>query len=808
MRQTRPSALLLVAAAGALLAAACTRDTTGLEPAPFPNDGEVFGDAFGAAVGFQGFAGSNTNALRSDSAVKHSGIASLRVTIPNPGDPAGGYSGGAFVAEFPRDFSSYNALTFWARASREATLDIAGLGNDNTGTSLYTASRSAIPLTTEWRKYVIPIPLPAKLTAERGMFFFAEGPENGTGYDIWFDDIQFETVAGITDPRPLIPTASRTEEVGATARVTGTSVTFSVDGADHLVTAAPAYFTFASSNTSVATVGADGAITTVGEGTTNITASLGATPASGALTINTVTPPAAAAPTPTRPAAEVISLFSDAYTNVPVSTWSASYDQADVADVTIAGNAAKKYTNLVFAAAEFTAPTVNASAMTHLHVDVFTFDDAAFRVKLVDFGANGAFGGGDDSEHEVTFSATTTPAITEGAWSSLDIPLSMFAGLQSRTHLAQFIITGSSPSVYLDNIYFYQGPPPAEPTVAAPTPTVAASNVVSLFSNAYTNATVNTWSADWDQADVADVAIAGNATKKYTNLVFAGIEFTSAPVDASAMTNFHIDLWTPDVTAAPKALKIKLVDFGANGSFGGGDDVEHEITLTAATTPGLATGSWMSLDIPLSAFTGLTTRGHLAQMIISGDLRTLFVDNVYFSRAAALTAPVTAAPTPAYPAGDVVSLFSNAYTNVPVGTWSADWDQANVVDEAIAGNATKKYTSLVFAGIEFTSPTIDASAMTHFRMDIWTPDATAAPAAFKIKLVDFGANGAFGGGDDVEHEVTLTAATTPALATGGWVTLDIPLSTFAGLTTRAHLAQLIISGDLRTVWVDNVLLHR
>ena len=808
MRPTRPSALLLVAAAGALLAAACTRDTDGLGPAPFPRNGEVFTDAFGAGVGFQGFSGSNVNALRSDSSVRHAGIASLRVTIPNVGDPAGGYSGGAFVADFPRDFSGYNALTFWARASRAATLDIAGIGNDNTGTSKYTASMADIPLTTEWRKYVIPIPLPARLSSERGMFFFAEGPENGTGYDIWFDDIQFETVAGISNPRPLIPTSSRTEEIGATARVTGTTVTFSVDGADQLVTAMPGYFTFASSNQAVATIGADGTITTVGAGTTNITGTLGATPATGALTINTVTPPAAAAPTPTRPANEVISLFSDAYTNVPVSTWSASYDLADVADVSIAGNATKKYTNLVFAAAEFTAPTVDASTMTHLHVDVFTFDDDAFRVKLVDFGANGAFGGGDDTEHEVAFSATTTPGITEGAWSSLDIPLSMFTGLQSRAHLAQFIITGSSPSLYLDNIYFYKAPPPPEPTVAAPTPTAAAANVVSLFSNAYTNAAVNTWSADWDQADVADVTIAGNATKKYTNLTFAGIEFTGAPVDASAMTNFHIDLWTPDATAAPALLKIKLVDFGANGAFGGGDDVEHEITLTAATTPALATGSWMSLDIPLSAFTGLTTRGHLAQMIISGSLRTLFVDNVYFSRAATATAPTTAAPTPTYATGNVISLFSNAYTNVPVSTWSADWDQANVADEAIAGNATKKYTSLVFAGIEFTGTTIDATQMTHFRMDIWTPDATALPAIFKIKLVDFGANGVWSGGDDVEHEITLTAATTPALATGGWVTLDVPLTAFTGLTTRAHLAQLIISGDLRTVWVDNVLLHR
>ena len=50
------------------------------------------------------------------------------------------------------------------------------------------------------------------------------------------------------------------------------------------------------------------------------------------------------------------------------------------------------------------------------------------------------------------------------------------------------------------------------------------------------------------------------------------------------------------------------------------------------TDPALATGQWVSLDVPLSSFAGLTTRGHLAQMIISGDPNTVYVDNIYFYR--------------------------------------------------------------------------------------------------------------------------------------------------------------------------------
>ena len=805
------SASRLIGLAGLMLTAACSRDTSMLEPAPFPSGGTIFGDAFGAGVDFQGFSGSKTDALSSDATIKREGTASLKVIVPSPGDPTGGYAGGAFVAQVPRNLSSYNAVTFWAKASINAKLDVVGLGNDNTGTSTLTAQRTAIDLTTTWTKYTLPIPLASKLTSERGMFYFAEGPENGVGYTLWFDEIKFETV-DLGTPRPSIPTQSITSEVGATVALTGTKVAHTIGGAEQITEASAGYFTFASSNAAVATVSATGTITTVGVGTSTITAKLGETSATGAITLRTQTAPSAAAPTPTRAAADVISLFSNAYTNVPVDTWSASFDQADVADVQIGGNATKRYTNLVFAAAEFIGTKVNASTMTHLHLDVYVYDAASFRVKLVDFGPNNVFGGGDDAEHEVAITPGSTPPLVANAWNSIDIPLSSFTGLTRRANLAQLILLGSSATVYLDNVYFYRTaapPTPNAPTVAAPTPTRASADVVSLFSNAYTNRTVGTWSADWDVADVADIKVATDDVKRYTNLSFAGIEFTTPPVDATAMTTMHMDLWTPDATALPALLKIKLVDFGANGAFAGGDDVEHEISITRTTTPSFTTGAWVSLDIPFSAFTGLTTRKNLAQMILSGTLTTLYIDNVYFYRSSgAPTVPTTAAPTPTYTAANAIALFSNAYTSNGADTWSADWDQADVADIKIGNDDVKRYSNVVFAGIEFISKQINATTMTHFSMDIWTPDATAAPAVFKVKLVNFGANGAFGGGDDSEHEVTLTASTTPALATGSWVRLDIPFTAFPGLAARGNLAQLIFSGDLKTVYVDNVLVHK
>ena len=76
-------------------------------------------------------------------------------------------------------------------------------------------------------------------------------------------------------------------------------------------------------------------------------------------------------------------------------------------------------------------------------------------------------------------------------------------------------------------------------------------------------------------------------------------------INADSMAFFHIDMWTPNATS----FGVKLVDFGANGIYGGGDDVEHQINVT----PTLNT--WNSYNFPLSDFVNLTTKGHIAQLI-------------------------------------------------------------------------------------------------------------------------------------------------------------------------------------------------
>lgn len=331
-----------------------------------------------------------------------------------------------------------------------------------------------------------------------------------------------------------------------------------------------------------------------------------------------------AAPDPLLNQADVISLFSNAFDNVPVDTWKTDWSSATLEDLQINGNDTKKYSGLTFVGIETVTSMIDATEMTHFHTDIWSDNLTEFRVKLVDFGANAAYGGGDDVEHEIVIS---NPAQEE--WVGIDIPLSAFTGLTTRAHIAQLIYVGApagSASVYVDNVYFYKQS--ATPQTAAPTPTVAASQVISMFSDAYTNVAIDTWKTSWSSATLTDIEIQGNATKRYSDLNFVGIEAIGGNmIDATAMTHFHVDVWSGNFTT----FKIKLVDLGANGVYNGvgvADDVEHEIVITAP-----AQNTWISLDIPLSDFTNLTTRAHLSQFIFAAEpigSTTVYIDNVYF----------------------------------------------------------------------------------------------------------------------------------------------------------------------------------
>jgi hypothetical protein len=335
--------------------------------------------------------------------------------------------------------------------------------------------------------------------------------------------------------------------------------------------------------------------------------------------------PTAGAPTPTADAADVISLFSNAYTDVTVDTWRTGWSNATLTDIQLGTDDVKRYTSLDFVGIEAVgANSIDASGMDHISFDAWTPNATTYRIKLVDFGADNAFGGGDDSEHEVVINS---PGLS--SWNTHQIALSDMTGLSATSNISQIIFSAlptAGATLYVDNIYFYQTPEPA-PMTAAAAPTADAVDVISLFSNTYTDVTVDTWRTGWSNATLEDIQVAGDDVKKYSALDFVGIETVGAnSIDASGMDYFTFDAWTPNATT----YRVKLVDFGADNAFGGGDDTEHEIAFANPTQE-----TWTNHTINLSDFTGLTGKSNISQIIFSAlptAGTTLYIDNVYFSR--------------------------------------------------------------------------------------------------------------------------------------------------------------------------------
>ncbi len=442
-----------------------------VEFATFPARGEVFIDGFSGGLEYLPFAGSKPDAFTVDDQNYYEGTAGMRFDIPNEGDPGGSYAGAIFPDYGGRNLTGFDALTFWAKASKAATINEIGFGNDFEE-SKFLVTKTNLRVSTGWTKYTIPIPDPSKLTFARGMFWYSEGPEDGSGYTLWIDELKFEKLGTLGQPRPAIFNGN--DEVlqtfiGVNLSMTGLTQTFNLaNGTNETVNAAPSYYTFESTDVDVARVNELGQITVLGSGEAVITAMLGNVRAAGSLTIQSLGN-FVSAPTPTRDPANVISVFSDAYTNVPVDFYNGFFAPFQTtlggADLNIGGDNIIRYTDLNFVATEFKNPPVDASEMTHLHVDIqvenpITSGDF-ITIELGDFGPDQSFGGGDDSSGRVTINAD---ALSTRTWLSFDIPLADF-GLTSRSNLAQifFITDGTNPSlpgniteILVDNMYFYK----------------------------------------------------------------------------------------------------------------------------------------------------------------------------------------------------------------------------------------------------------------------------------------------------------------------------------------------------------------
>ncbi len=165
------------------------------------------------------------------------------------------------------------------------------------------------------------------------------------------------------------------------------------------------------------------------------------------------------------------------------------------------------------------------------------------------------------------------------------------------------------------------------PTDNATTPTTDAAEVVSVYGDSYTSI-ANNLSPDWAQSGSVNPAFdpgTGDLVMLYANFNYQGTEL--ATTDASAMSYLHVDVWVAPGT--DRLLKVTPV----NNAAGGSGVVEFLVNVP------LTPGSWNSVDLPKSAFTGMTW-DNVFQMKFDGQFNgngtangagyDVYLDNIYF----------------------------------------------------------------------------------------------------------------------------------------------------------------------------------
>jgi hypothetical protein len=159
-----------------------------------------------------------------------------------------------------------------------------------------------------------------------------------------------------------------------------------------------------------------------------------------------------------------------------------------------------------------------------------------------------------------------------------------------------------------------------------------------------------------------------------------------------------------------------------------------------------------------------------------------------------ILAPLTAAPTPAVPAADVIAIYSDSYDPIVTNEFPTEWSDSGFEEIQIDGNNTIQYGNLAFTGIvtDYANPT-DLSTMEFVHFDYWTADGSTLGFKIVNTILDPSQE------DIVELEQVVQDE---------WVSVDIPLDQFD--MDRSQVTQLLFDalGNRATFFIDNLYFYR
>ena len=244
-----------------------------------------------------------------------------------------------------------------------------------------------------------------------------------------------------------------------------------------------------------------------------------------------------------RNAWDVLSQYGSAYTNQSGVFFDDFSGSNIVGDVTLGdGSIVKKYISHSYSGIKVNgAGALNVSAMTKLHLDVWSPDFVSFKIKLE--GADGSY-----NEIEVPFTKN------QSSWNSYDLDLSTYVGvnLNNLKWIIPVTFGPNNTTLFVSNVYFYR------PATSTPAPTITGfsvpnqlvgaspfmitaptSNSTGAFSYTSSNNSVATISGN-------TVTIVGSGTTIITANQAADASYTAGSINASMTVTF-----APPMVAAP-----------------------------------------------------------------------------------------------------------------------------------------------------------------------------------------------------------------------------------------------------------------
>ncbi|MBN1340766.1 MAG: T9SS type A sorting domain-containing protein [Bacteroidales bacterium] len=403
--------------------------------------------------------------------------------------------------------------------------------------------------------------------------------------------------------------------------------------------------------------------------------------------------------------------------------------------------------------------------------------------------------------------------------------------------------------ICFDNVQVPDGIPTGplpEPVTVPPVPPHASADVISIYSDTYTNLPGTNFNPNWGQSTIVTVnyPAAGNNTLKYENLNYQGTQFTNQ--DVSGYEYLHIDFWTPNSSD----LGIYLISPGP---------LETEYVFT------ILSEQWVSVDIPLTDFVPPVNLSDVFQFKVEGN-GVVYFDNWYFwknpsppgtdatlsdlqvdgatiagfspvilsynydvpsgspvpvvnasttdplasyviNAASSVTgttevvvtaqdgtttltyqvhfklAPSTVPPVPPHDEFNVISIYTDTYNNVPGTNYNPWWGQQTIVTVDYVAAGNN---TLKYANLNYQGTEYanqDVSGYEFLHVDFWTANSND----LSIYLISPG---------PLETGYVFT------IIHEQWVSVDIPLSDFVPPVNLSDVFQFKVVGN-GDVWFDN-----